>query len=277
MVLAVTIFCVWLGIAANRANRQKHAVEVLKKAGAELYYDFQVDDDGVLKLKTPPPPPGPDWLRNLIGIDYFATVVRVYVGPETNVTDETFAALADLPQLRNLALVNKGVTNSRMARLGNLAGLHMLTITTSSLSDSGWGFLEKLRELKSLRLDRSNASDSALSHIKEMPQLTKLYLIDNQVTDSGLTHLEGLGRLEFLWFYGHKVPNRQLQFRVRGTPTPKTLGSGTTGITDDAVQHFKKLPRLKVLKTDIAGTRITPRGLEELKTAVLNVDAVGQQ
>ena len=82
----LTVACVWLGWLANRANNQRRTVQWATELGGYVSYDYQYH----------PEPPGPEWLRNLIGIHYFANVVRVRLS-ETQVRDVT--PLANLTKL----------------------------------------------------------------------------------------------------------------------------------------------------------------------------------
>ena len=63
----------WFAVKLQQARRQRAAVEAIEKAGGWVEYDYE--------LRTRPPsdadPPGPAWLRNLLGIDFFATVVEI--------------------------------------------------------------------------------------------------------------------------------------------------------------------------------------------------------
>jgi len=75
LLLAVTLFGVWLGIQVNRANRQKRAVAAIEAARGNLQYDFQRDKTG--NQIPSAEPPGPKWLRMLIGDNYFQKVTVV--------------------------------------------------------------------------------------------------------------------------------------------------------------------------------------------------------
>ena len=229
LVLAVTLFCIWLGVTANRANRRRQAVETLRKSKIEVLYDYEADENGYRIPQPSPSPPGPDWLRDVIGVDYFATAVGVFIGPKAEVNDETFRSLADLPHLKNLDLRNVGVTDSRVAQLTNLNELRVLVVTAPSLTDNGWGFLEHLPCVTSLRLAGPNVNDSTLSHIKELASLKGFILIDHEVTDAGLMYLQSLPHLERLYY-------------SRGSDTP----AHATGITEAGIKHLRKLPHLAV-------------------------------
>ncbi len=156
-------------------------------------YDYQSDDPFVEN----DPPPGPAWMRNLIGLDYFATVVEVEI--HVNVADdETASTLGDLPHLRSLSLSGTGITDSVMSRLQSLTQLQELEVAYSSVTDAGWEPLKHFPHLTKLRLSGDNITDSTLFHIKDLTDLTYLGLFYPQITDSGLQHLQRLAHLERL-------------------------------------------------------------------------------
>jgi len=75
IVTIAAIACSWLRCKMERARLQKEAVESLIGVSCDVYYDYECDADG----NTIPdaPPPGPEWLRDLVGIDFLADVVRI--------------------------------------------------------------------------------------------------------------------------------------------------------------------------------------------------------
>jgi Leucine Rich repeat len=248
MLLAVTLFCAWLGVTFNRANRQKHAVETITSHGGQVNYDYEADEDGRF-VQNPPPPPGPDWLRNLIGTDYFATVVDVGIDYQKGVNDDAVEALADLPQLRRLHLHGIDVTDSVLARLTRLTQLHILALTNSSVTDAGCEPLKRLTRLKELGLVSRCISDGALEHIEGLTRLTGIVLRAPQVTDFGLVHLKRLACLEALDL------------------------TGNDKITDVGLQHLKSLVSLRLLC--IRATSVTADGVKQLKRALPNLTVNG--
>ena len=105
----VTLFCVlmaFLGALVYRVNKQREAVQWVKEHGGEIYYDYQWElSEGVI---DDPDPPGPDWLRDLIGIDYFADVVFVDFD-DTEIED--IESLRELTQLQILNLKGTQVSD----------------------------------------------------------------------------------------------------------------------------------------------------------------------
>ena len=72
LLIVMFLFCIlfaWGGYKIRQAEKQKGIVALVKESGNDVYYNYQLIPDAV--------PPGPDWLRNLIGIDYFSNVEAV--------------------------------------------------------------------------------------------------------------------------------------------------------------------------------------------------------
>ena len=109
-VVVLTVFCVWLGALVYRVNKKKEAVQWVKENGGDVYYDFEWEHD----LMDGAEPPGPDWLRDLIGLDYFADVVFVDVN-NTQIKD--LEPLRELTQLHQLYLYDTQVTEKGVAKL----------------------------------------------------------------------------------------------------------------------------------------------------------------
>ena len=102
--LAITIFCVWLGIQVNRVRRQESAVAWVEEAGGRVAYGYQRDKKGDWtghwdkggNWVWDAEPHGPKWLRELIGDEYSLTVVEVDLRG-TKATD--LSPLTDLPDV----------------------------------------------------------------------------------------------------------------------------------------------------------------------------------
>jgi hypothetical protein len=152
-----------LGVVSSRANQQRRAVEQIKSAGGVVGYDFECDEK--FNRRADPTPPGPDWLRNLIGVDYFATPVYAEVHDGN---DEALATLAELPNLRALELTDDlNITDAGLARLKDLSQLEILYVDGC----------EKL-------------TDASLQHLRKLKRLSALIALGTRITPEGIKELK---------------------------------------------------------------------------------------
>ena len=103
LLLVVTLFaiaCSWLAVKIRQAQRQQEAVAEIQKLGGSIVYDWPA---GWKPARNVLPPPGPAWLRSLLGVDLFLTVHAVDVSG-IQVTDE------DVNKLQQ-ALPNSTITH----------------------------------------------------------------------------------------------------------------------------------------------------------------------
>src|SRR4051812_9204702 len=70
-----------LGWIAHRARVQREAVEVIRRAGGSVGYN-RPWSSGATPISQPKPP-GPPWLRRLLGPDYFDTATSVHFSEVT--------------------------------------------------------------------------------------------------------------------------------------------------------------------------------------------------
>ena len=186
-VVLLTVFCVWLGLMVHRVNKQKEAVQWVKGHGGQVLYDFQSDHHiTLLDLADDTAPPVPDWLRELIGIDYFTDVVFVDLN-DTKVED--IEPLRDLSQLQVLSLDRTQVMDFEPLR--ELTRLQTLSLGSTQVSD-----LEPLRKLTQLwwlTLNGTQVSD--LSPLRELTQLLRLHLDAYVVQPCSSARLEDCGEL----------------------------------------------------------------------------------
>ena len=100
----LTVLAAWLGVVVNRAREQREAVKALEALGGSVGYDWQdvdLDLEELLSLDGPLTPPGPEWLRRLVGDDLFQDAVSVSFSEETN----ALKSIAHLKRLRKLKTV----------------------------------------------------------------------------------------------------------------------------------------------------------------------------
>ena len=142
LMIAVTVFCVWLGIATKRGRDQRLAVEVIREAGGSVSYDDHVNLDPAGGSFSRGPPgsffdaPGPEWLRRLIGNEYFLSVQAVDLG-ETNADDANLVAIEQFSDLKVLSLYDTNITDAGLEHLKGLTKLFKLYLSNTLVTDEG--------------------------------------------------------------------------------------------------------------------------------------------
>jgi Leucine-rich repeat (LRR) protein len=205
LVLVVSIGMSWLAVRRQRAKRHREAVETIVKGGGSVAYDWQVAQN-----VPKPKPPGPAWLRNLLGDDFFADVVFAIIQTDSEMEYvTTFARLEDLylsgdritdaalenlkrfPRLRKLTVSdNQTITGAGLANIKELTQLQALYVRYTPVGDAGSAHLEELTHLHTLYLHDTGITDAGLEHIKTLTQLKSLYLRESRVTDAGVRDLQ---------------------------------------------------------------------------------------
>jgi hypothetical protein len=71
------LVCSWMAVRLREARRQAVAVAAIREDG-DVRYDWQMDDNH--QPLPNPLPPGPEPLRKLLGLDFFAKVIEVHFG-----------------------------------------------------------------------------------------------------------------------------------------------------------------------------------------------------
>ena len=128
LMIVVTVFCIWLGITAKRARDQRQALEAILAAGGMILYDYQ---------RTNSDPPGPEWLRRIIGDEYFFTIGYVdFSGSKVN--DASLAAVVKcLTSVKYLSLFSTEVTDAGLKNLKELTNLRIVHIISTKITDEG--------------------------------------------------------------------------------------------------------------------------------------------
>lgn len=175
MLVVVTVLCVVLAWKVRQAERQKAAVAWLLEAGGNVTYDFELDSEG---RRIPGAElPGPEWLRELVGVDYVATVIgvdfRTFVFEGTDLSP-----LATLSSLHWLFLANNGTTD--LSPLEAMTDLENLWIERTQVTD--FSPLANLTRLNTLWLKETQIAD--LSPLRRMADLEELNLeFSHRVSD----------------------------------------------------------------------------------------------
>ena len=137
-----------------------------------------------------------------------------------NLHSEGFAALAEMPALKGLAVSCKFVDDAALAKLKDFPALKELM--PMDVSDEGFRHVGRCRQLESLILMYCrDTTDRATEHIQALPNLKKYHAGYTLITDRTLELLSKMSSLEELSFEGCKL------------------------ITDAGVASLTTLPRLR--------------------------------
>jgi hypothetical protein len=215
--LVTTALAVWLSIWTSRARKQQRAVEAIEQRGGRVGYSYETK-----KGPGPPTPPGPQWLRDSLGIDYLDHVVGANLTGDT-FTDTDLELLQGLPRLENLALRSANVTDAGLVHLRSVHHVFYLDLVSDRITDAGLANLEALPRLENLSLDSPNITDAGLAHLEGLHRLEFVGLCSEKITDAGLAHLQDLREL-------------------------KSLSLGCS-ITDAGMQHLTRLTKLRWLRS----------------------------
>ena len=214
----------------------------------------------------------------------------------TYVSDAGIERLQQLTQLEELTLdATEAITDAAASYLRANKHLRKLVLRGTDITDVGMPYLAALTGLKSLDLSHTMVGDVGLESLPALSELEELDLGGTRITGINLNFLKLLAKLKKLSFNGIQRRNAgacwtplitdldldtisllsgledlNLGVGVSLGSTGKAVGAGnchvTGGIqlTDLGVAKLAKLTKLRRL--DISGARITPVGLNVLKS-----------
>jgi hypothetical protein len=172
----------------------------MQRAGATIIFDYQLlpiaGSPGIFKVDITATPPGPAWLRNQIGDDYFRDVVRLGLD-KCPIAKADLARLADFPRLEVLSLnetqifdrdslTGHPVQDSDLPFLTRTPRLRYLNLSSALIDGSGLASLVSVRSLKHLDLDGTRLDDEGMKQVGKLTALEYLALPGTKVTDAGL-------------------------------------------------------------------------------------------
>jgi hypothetical protein len=191
--VVLTVLCVWLGVETNRVRNQRYLVQVIEKNGGEVLYQHQIHDHRVDRTAEAP---GPRWLRNLIGDDYFRRIcvveLRYYSIP---FSDKDMQLIGSFASLEKLDIPMQPISDEAIHYLDRLHNLRNISFLGPDLTDDGMRSIARFDQLEFLQIlapTRNQITDGGLAAIKNLKHLQTLDVSNSQITDAGLTHLQGL-------------------------------------------------------------------------------------
>jgi Leucine-rich repeat (LRR) protein len=280
----VATACGWFANRLQRAHRQADAIKVLTMAGATVIYAHQLDRDQPFDASKPvtrSSPTAPEFLRRLLGDDFFSSVVAVTKLRSGKHADAAFQALRDLPDVEILVVegfhesiegikvgdqlgyqISPPITDRNIAELASLRGLKQLDISgCREVTDDGIAILKSLPLLERLNLSRCAITGNGIAPVASLKKLRELSLEATKVDDDGLRHISTLPNLRELNLWNTKITSAGLRHLTKLTNL-ESLEIESEKITDESVAHLSSLTRLKELWPS---REFSNRGLESVR------------
>ena len=193
LLIFTTICAMACGWLAKRIEMKRKEREAFCHFAPGVAYDYQIDSSSERKIDRNAEPPGPKWLRQVLGDNFFGKVVRVdiqgghKIGQQ--ITDADMKFLADLPDLESVDFWHQPVTDKGVAYIATLPQLRTLLLDGTGITDVGVERLKELTELQTLGLSSTQISDAGLVSLKGLTELEALYLSNTHISDAGLMNI----------------------------------------------------------------------------------------
>jgi hypothetical protein len=189
------------------------------------YEHESLERDGWFVPKYRTEPRGPEWLRSLLGVDYFSAVrgVDFFICPTTDLSP-----LADLPLLEKLVVCESPASD--LSPVTNLTHLRILTISETQVVDLTP--LANLTALEFLLLKGDSIDDiTPLAHLANLRELT---LEDTRTRDfSPLAQLTNLKKLYLCGLHIDDLP-------VQNLASLEILSVNTSDITHAEIRRLRR-------------------------------------
>ena len=239
LLLLVVVIAVPLAWKVNRARNQRVVVAELQKLNARIIYDYQIFNGD---FNSRVPMPGPKWLTDLLGKEYFIEVYHVDAdNPQVN--DETIALISKLPGVVSVDLTaSNGITDAGLVHFAGMHDLEVLSLYSNRISGPGVVHLAGLKRLKVLALNSDRITSTEIVHLTGLKKLTDL-VVQGWATDDSLEQISKLSNLEHLEFYE------------------------TTQITDVGLSHVAKICNLRFLQ--LGSARLSDQDFMKISDAGL--------
>jgi hypothetical protein len=151
LLLAVTAVAIWFGILKNRVDRRRRAIEQITELGGTIQYDYERE---AARRNRPAEPPGPRWLRKLIGDELFVTVAAISLDDLT-LSDADLEQLSIFTRAKYLGLRNTQVSDAGFKHLRGWTQLEFLQLSGTQIGDEGLAHLDRCGRLEYLYLNRT--------------------------------------------------------------------------------------------------------------------------
>lgn len=162
MLFVVFVLCgllSWLRLEMNRAQDRRAAIHALGLDEGGMYYAHQHEGHTPLE-----PPPGPAWLRALLGDDLFQRVDWVLLNSQS-------------------------LTQEQWRQLEKLSTTRILYFTFAPIKDDDLVHFRDFQALEEMHLMGARITDAGLRHFRGLAKLRYLDIWNTRITEDGLREL----------------------------------------------------------------------------------------
>lgn len=279
--LVLTLLALGFGWIADQAHQQRRLVDAVRAKNGPLFYEWRFDPQGNSIPEDRVQLPGPEWLREALGEEYFGDVcyvsahdfddadLRLLEGVphlrtlrlwSPRVADSRLLPLRELHSLTNLRLSRVDVTEESLETIGKLSGLRSLTLSYCRVDGTGLKHLEKCRRLRVLDLRGSTRAGGRVQ-LPVLPELQSLNLGELAMNDHELASLAEQPALRMLSLSSADIGDAELA-RIAELSSLESLGLTGSRVTDDGLRHLRQLKNLKRL--DLYRSEISDHGVFHL-------------
>lgn len=182
--LLVLAFCVWLGLRINQARRQEALVRHIMSSPRNMVW-YEHEFDAADKLIRNPAPPAPAWARTIAGEHFF---LRPRMVSLIEYDEAQFRAALELGGIEMLNLAN--ATDQHFAQLQSLTNLKAIDASSPFITRKGLADLAKLRQLEHIAVSSAWITDEDLKLLAPLKNLKHLNIDDTQVTGDGVSWIK---------------------------------------------------------------------------------------
>lgn len=176
----------WLGAKIDRCRQMQSVVDKIRQCGGTVQYDYEFDENGEWINAGCRPPPGPAWLRAIVGDCLFSEPVSVAFEPHARVEEGLDHARA-LPSLRSLTVFSPR-TDAVLSKISHCGALEELWIV-GWLRGARLECLNALPRLRVLHVHLEAAADEDLLPLCGVRTPVVLYIEGGTITDVGARYL----------------------------------------------------------------------------------------
>lgn len=174
LMLATAVVCAVLGLWIVPARKQRDLVAEFRARGATVHYCYERDDDGSVYAFREPR--GPAWLRSILGVDAFNSVVNVELHDPRSSRHLDLDFSGDGIGEMGSPPPDYGFEDADLARLADVPTLRRLQLTGPQFSDAAIPHLLGLKQLREVRLTESTMTAEVLRLNSVLPNLQTIGL-----------------------------------------------------------------------------------------------------